>query len=209
VNRITGLVENYPSQGGTSPIPVEGVEVCLYHNTQVPCATTLADGSFVLKGLPNKSDSYFVLTLKKSGYVPTLTLAYTFEVQTVLNATILYTDAQMKAAADSVGAKFPDDLNGFITFFGTTTTNNVLGLLGGFTATLSPTSGQGPVYTNEQGVLDKALTSASALGTGAYFNVAPAKYTLKFSHPSLNCGSSASVLVEAGYVSANVPASCQ
>lgn len=206
VNRITGLVESYSPQSGAL-IPEAGVEVCAYNNAQVPCTNSLTDGSFVLRGVPQAD--YFVLSLKKSGYVPTLRLSYTYEVQTAVTATILYTEAQMKATANSVGATYPDAANGFITFFGTTTTDDTLSLLQDFTANLQPKSGMGPVYINSLGSLDKSLTGASAFGSGAYFNVAPATYTMTFSHPSLTCGDPVSVLVVAGYVSANVPAYCQ
>jgi hypothetical protein len=190
-------------------VPLEGVQVSVYNNAQIPSVTTKADGTFILKNLP-KAD-YFVLSMKKAGYVPTLRLSYTYEVQTSVTATVMYTEDAMAAEAASVGATYPDPNSGHITFFGTKTANGTLALLDSFSVKLDPApSGvKGPFYLNESLALDPTRNAASAWGAGAYFNVPPGNYKMTFSHPSLKCGDPESVLVVAGYVSANVPGYCQ
>jgi hypothetical protein len=190
-------------------VPLEGVIVSVYNNAQISPVTTKSDGTFIMKGLP-KADT-FVLSMNKAGYVPTLRLSYTYEVQTSVTATVMYTEDAMAVEAASVGATYPDPNSGFMTFFGTKSANGTLALLDSFSVKLdpSPSGAKGPYYLNESLVLDTARTNASAWGAGAYFNVPPGNYKMTFSHPSLKCGDPVSVLVVAGYVSANVPAYCQ
>jgi hypothetical protein len=204
---ISGSVEAFQTQsdGSVQLVPVKDVKVCVYNDAKTPCTNTLADGTFKLKGLPE--GTYYILAMTKSGYLSDLRLSYAFEEQI---ATILFSDEQMKAAADFVGAKYPDTANGFISFYGTkSNADGSLALLDNYSVKIEPKSGTGPIYYNTQGVLDKTLTRASTNGWGVFFNVAPATYAITFTHPTLKCGDTGSVIVAPGYISANVPAYCQ
>ena len=49
---------------------IEGVDVCVYENSAIPCVVTDADGVFTLPGLPATSN--LALTFRKDGYGPVL-----------------------------------------------------------------------------------------------------------------------------------------
>ncbi len=49
---------------------LEGVEVCLIENVDIPCVSTNEDGVFVLPGVPKNSE--LLLTFTRQGYVPYL-----------------------------------------------------------------------------------------------------------------------------------------
>ncbi len=166
--------------GATPPIP--GARVCVDQHPEIPCATSAADGTFVLSGLPGGTD--LALTLDKSGYTPTLQPIQTSNADMVATSPL-----GMTPTTDPLpDAGFAIDLqgNGAVTFFalafsGATATPAV-----GVTAALSPAAGHGPLYTDGRGKIDLAATSLSGYG-GLYYDVPAGDYTLTFAAAAFNC----------------------
>jgi hypothetical protein len=64
----------------------------------------------------------------------------------------------------------------------------------------------GPFYASSAWKIDKTLQESSAAGWG-FMTAAPGDYTLKFSHPTLKCGSTTTKVV-AGYDTTYVGTVC-
>ena len=76
----------------------------------------------------------------------------------------------------------------------------------GYSVTISPAATAGPVYVSTAWEPDPSLKSASTAGWGL-FQVAPGDYTLTYSSPTLNCGTTTTTVV-AGYAITYVGVTC-
>jgi hypothetical protein len=76
----------------------------------------------------------------------------------------------------------------------------------GYSVSVSPAPTVGPVYTSAAWAPDPTLTASSTAGWG-YIQAPPGTYTLSYSSPTLNCGSTTAKIV-AGYVTTYVGVAC-
>jgi len=177
---------------GAAP-PLPGVQVCLYQNSTFPCVTTQADGTFTMTGLPLRTN--LALTFTKSGYLSYLRpfttasanmdgrdlpqqmapatgdyyaptgLAFAVDSQTKGQIQAFAVDLSSLPAADS-GTGFRGAPNTSVT--------------------LSPMSGNGPFFLNNQFQYDLSATTFESINA-TYFNIAPGTYTLTYANPNYDC----------------------
>lgn len=153
--------------------PLEGVQICLLESP-VPCATSVADGSYSLSGVPAYRDVF--LSYQAGGYYPQLLAyhtagrddAWVFNLASraavEAQARLLGLAVEPEAGQIAFAALQPDSLDG----------------RSGIAVALSPPVSP-PVYHNELLLPDQRLVATSTAGTGLIPNVPPGDYALRFS----------------------------
>jgi hypothetical protein len=189
--------------------PLEGVEVCAYGNSAIPCVTTDASGKYTLPGVATGA----TLSFKKTGYQSTLYGTFFPSGVTILMSTTATYDSWTTQAGGT-----PDATKGTILFGGGSFNalpgsvysepfnTNTWHYVGGYSLTISPAATVGPVYTSASWAPDPALTSATSAGWG-FFQAAPGKYTITASDPTLDC-TGTTVTVVAGFATTYVGIQC-
>jgi hypothetical protein len=171
--------------GGVSSLPpLPGVTICIYQNSAIACATSAADGTFTLTGLPIRGD--LVLELKKDGYQSILLPIETASSDMDGRGNPLYMSPN--ASPPQVGEAIDQTNKGTINAFAVQLDSNGVDLhsVPGTTVTLSPSSGIGPYFVNDNGSID--LTSTGYTGqTALFYNVDPGTYTLTYANPAFDC----------------------
>ena len=203
--------------------PLPGVTVCVYQNSAVPCVTTQADGTFTLPGLPVRAD--IVLSLQKTGYQ-----SYLLPIET---ASTDMDGRSNPVFMSPIGAQpnlpFTVDLQtkGLIDAFAVSVGGAAMNIFAGTKntmVTLTPASGNGPYFVNDDNQIDLSATSFVG-STALYYNVDPGTYTLTYSNPAYDCepisfpfgqfgfpvtspAHSLKIVVAAGYITGIVGALC-
>jgi len=190
-------------------LPLNNVEVCLFENDTVPCASSDADGYYRFSHLPNETS--YLITLSKSGFAPSLKPALPY--MSVMT-TSLIPQSQLQSFASQAGQSLSNS-KAVVIFAGVKTgPGDNVAALEGFRVGTDPASGGVPAYINyneSQGIfMDPALSASSVLGFGAIFNMAPGEYELTITHPdsSLDCSTRIPVVTRAGYVSSDILLYC-
>jgi hypothetical protein len=219
---VTGLVvdaSNYSAAknfDATQYSGVQGVQVCVYGQSSVPCATTDASGQYTLS-VP--AGVAFTLSYNKTGYQPYL---YAIGAQSAgatddAPAILITTTASGNAFLATAGGT-PDATKGVILFGGGTigpspgaVYHEMFGAFDyyyapGYSVTISPAATVGPVYVSTAWQPDPSLTASSTAGWGM-FQAPPGKYTLTYSSPTLSCGTTTTTVV-AGYTTTYVGVAC-
>lgn len=160
-----------------------GVEVCVDRMDAIPCATTASDGTFVLRGLPTRTD--LVLTTRKDGYVKTLRAIETASTDMDGTAFPLVTTKSGGPRPD-LGFTYDDNL-GAVSFFALEAeADGGAALPSGIRASLNPGTAHGPFYTTDRNAFVRSAT-ASIGGLGFFFNVEPGEYQLVFDDSQADC----------------------
>jgi hypothetical protein len=168
-------------------MPVAGAQVCVHQNAVIPCATTAADGTFTLSGLPSFTN--VVLTVLKDGYRPTLRPIET--ASTDMDGTarpIALTSATAPDPAVPVTIDWQN--KGQLTLFAigplVDAGPNAYGGDFGASVALTPASGSGPFFIHDDGTY--ALTATSFVGVAAlYDNLDPGTYELTYTDAIHDC----------------------
>jgi len=135
--------------------------------------------SFLLMGAD------LVLTCVKDGYVSSLRPIETAATDMDNSGAPLVT-AKSGSPRPDLGIAY-DDANGAVSFFTLLSEDDgglVLPL--GVTVSLSPSSGDGPFFTNAENLFERSATSTVG-GLGFFFNLAPGDYELTFDDPRADC----------------------
>jgi hypothetical protein len=196
--------------------PIANLQICLFSPmlSPQPCATTAADGTYTLPGIP--ASTQVAASIKGGAYYPTLYLKTTgaadetYDLQAIASGTITLLAAVVNVQAD--------DTKGDIAFIaldgnpppdgGTGPAHN-----SGIAVALSPSSGSGPFYLAANGIpqMVNQQTVTSTQGVGTYINVDPGVVELTYTPPAgVTCStpiagwpgstpSSIKALVAAGY----------
>jgi hypothetical protein len=179
---ISGIARDWAKTDPFATPPLSGVKVCLRGHPEVTCVTTGADGSWTLRGVPTNAE--VMVTLELTGRISFLRAIKTATADIVMqpfeNAITLQSD--VAALLPNVTVDFA---KGGVVFFITmpgTRFQNAFDWLRGFTVTMTPTSGTGPLYLDATHTHDPAAT-ASAGGWGHYVNLETGNYTLEFNVP--------------------------
>jgi hypothetical protein len=196
--------------------PLAGVQVCLYGQSSVPCATTDANGKY---NLAVPVGTALTVSYVKTGYQPTL---YAIGAQTAGSTddapAIFLTSTSSFASLGTMGGAPPDPTKGTILFGGGTIgpspgaiNHELFGTFDyyyvpGYSVTIAPAATVGPVYTSADWQPDPSLTASSNAGWG-FFQAAPGNYTLTYSSPTLNCGTTTTTVV-ACYATTYVGVAC-
>jgi hypothetical protein len=170
-------------QGDGSVPGVEGVQVCVYQTPSIACATTAADGTFTLTGLPPLTN--MALTLNKAGYQPQLLSISTASTDMDERQYPVYL-SQLPDAGPPIGKAVDLTTKGALTLFvlgHSPTGSGDFGGEPGVSASLLPMSGDGPFYLASGGI-DLSATAFTTTGLQAlYYNLAPGMYTVTYSDP--------------------------
>ena len=189
----------------SSKNPVANLQVCLYSPmlSPQPCATTGADGTYSLPGIP--ASTQVAASLTGGAYYPSLYLKTTGaadetnDIEAISSGTITLLTAVVNVQADPTNPP-PDG--------GTGPAHN-----SGISVALTPSSGSGPFYLDATGIpqMVNKQSMTSAKGVGAYINVDPGVVELTYTAPAgITCAapiagwpgstpSSIKALVVAGY----------
>ncbi len=200
----------------SSKNPVANLQVCLYSPmlSPQPCATTGADGTYSLPGIP--ASTQVAASLTGGAYYPSLYLKTTGaadetnDIEAISSGTITLLTAVVNVQADPTKGQIavialdgnppPDG--------GTGPAHN-----SGISVALTPSSGSGPFYLDATGIpqMVNKQSMTSAKGVGAYINVDPGVVELTYTAPAgITCAapiagwpgstpSSIKALVVAGY----------
>jgi hypothetical protein len=168
-----------------SVTPVIDMQVCHYGNPNVPCVMTDSFGAYAISGVPAEQE--ILLEYTKTGYFPALVTVKTRETPIDIGEFPAPTQEEANAFAVLAGVTL-DSTKGQLL-----ATAVQAGTGGGFigqpqiTLALTPKSGTGPYFTNDQNLPDTSLTSTSANGLGLFANVNPGDVEIAFTHPTKSC----------------------
>jgi hypothetical protein len=176
--------------GSIQAIP--GVQVCVNGHSEIPCTSSAADGTFTLAGLPGGAN--LPITLVKDGYLSVLKPIQMGRTDNTNTQFPIF----MTLASDSVpdaGFAIDQQSKGLVNVFVLSTappadagpdSGLMFSLVPGATLSISPTSGNGPEYIDNNNLLDP--TATSTIGVSAmFYNVAAGNYTLTVNAPNFDC----------------------
>lgn len=183
--------------------PLPRVKVCVYGESELPCARTDDSGVFSLCNVPE--DANVILSFEKDGYVPSLRMLVTrTEDYDILAETVLGSIEDGIMEAEKFGVDLRGIRGGALQFFGARPGDGVLQVatLEGYTVELNDLDGDPamcassdgageepcePIYLDPGGMPNLEATESSRFGVGAIGNVTPGEYVLSFAHPSYEC----------------------
>ena len=186
--------------GGVSPL--DGVSVCVYQSSAIPCVTTDADGTFALPGLPAMSN--LAVTFTKDGYVPVVAALATpntdlnvisfgappvlMPSSTVASVTPVPSDMSNKGSVDVVAvvpgsSGKPSDSTGDV----------------GARFTLSPMTGNGPYFLDRDNMSIVPSATSVVYEVGVYLNLDPGNYEVTIDDPDHTCSPLSPVIGVYGY----------
>ena len=158
--------------------PLADAEVCLHDAPEVPCATTGADGSYRLEGLP--ADSEVALAMRHDGHqgalVPLVIDERPPDVSVALSP---QGEIDARNAAGGVTATDATGSVGLVAIDGSR--------VAGVSVTVDAPSVEGPVYVDSAGDPDPALGETSDRGFAFAVALPPGSAEASFSHESLSC----------------------
>ncbi len=167
---------------------VEGLQVCVYQNSAIPCVMTDATGTFTIGGLPPRTN--VVLSLNKTGYQPLLESIQTASTPMDGTSDPIFIN-RADDAPPPIGVPVEWATTGQVNFFtigpdpdgGTNFTG-----IPGAQVSLMPAApaGSGPYFLDKQGhFVPNATSIVSQLGW--YFNLPAGNYELTFVDTAFNC----------------------
>ncbi|HEY3801694.1 MAG TPA: hypothetical protein VGL61_03770 [Kofleriaceae bacterium] len=151
-------------------LPVGSAMVCVLDHPEIPCATSDANGEYVI-GLPNLAGDDIAIQVTASNFIgevlleeePATGVAWPTEIPLEMMA-----DA-IDELATGAGFTYPGS-GGFLEL---RVMGGTAGVLTGATATLAPAAGAGPVYVGSDGTPDPSLVGTTGDG-GILFGNVPA-----------------------------------
>lgn len=200
---LSGIVTDF----GT-PDPLEGMDVCVFGQPGIPCATTDATGAYTLMGVPVAEGA---IEFTGPSRFPSLFWGEGPMEDQVLDYNLLSTLAAAVLAL-SLGEEIDDSL-GHLALAAT----DADGLAAGVSFTMTPSSGA-IGYLTPKGI-DPMLTETSQVGFAGWLNVDVGEVEITASHPTLTCVPGPGALVgatpdalridiTAGYLGSTFPFVC-
>jgi hypothetical protein len=165
--------------------PVTGMQVCVYGDSSVPCATTDQFGAYTITGM--EADKEILLEFTKLNYFPALVTVKTRPTPINIGEFPAPTTGEASLFASIAGVTL-DSAKGQML-----ATAVQPGSGGGFvgqdgvTITVTPDSGAGPFFTDDQNLPDLTLTTTGPNGLGLWANVNPGDVQVAFTHPTKTC----------------------
>jgi hypothetical protein len=151
--------------------PLSGVQVCVYQHPEIACVLSDPTGHFSFQ-VPG--DAQIALTFTKTGFtgmvIPIVTTAGQNQTQWGVSLPLLSESHAFYAGFP--GATYPDATKGFIEIQLSNPMNFQLGFPG-LVASITPASGEGPLYAGLNGpyVADPTLQATSGVGFVRFANV--------------------------------------
>lgn len=180
---ISGITHEWAQEDPFSTPPLAGVKVCVRSHPEIACSTSGTDGAFAVHGVPENSKVQ--VTFEKSDRVSQLRAVKT-ETADIAMPAFENALAQPADTATVLPNTTVDFKKGSILFFISspgTRFQNGFDWLRGFTVSISPKSGEGPLYLDTHSVHDATATS-SVGGYGFFENMADGDYTVTFTVPA-------------------------
>lgn len=175
---------------GPEPRFIAGAKVCILDHPEIGCATTDAQGEYTMTFPAFASSTLFIMHFTAAGHLGSLLPAsYTSTPEFVSTSwrggVPLWADDEAREMAAKAGFTYPAPNTGFIEL-------RLLGGLGsdiidGVTATLTPSSGTGPIYASASGDPDPSLTQTVASNFIRFGNVAPGPVTITVNPGARTC----------------------
>lgn len=201
---LSGVVTDF----GT-PTPLPGIDVCVFEQEGIPCATTDDEGAYTLAGVPSAEGA---IEFTGPSRFPSLFWGEGPMADEVLDYNLLSTLAAAVLAA-SLGEEI-DDGAGHLALAVLDAEGS---LLSGATFTMDPPSGAVGYLTPEG--IDPELTATTQVGFAGWLNVDVGEVEVTVSHPELDCvpgpgalvGSTPDALridITAGYLGSTFPFVC-
>lgn len=201
---LSGVVSDFASGD-----PLENIEVCVFEQPGIPCATSDAAGAYSLMGVPVAEGA---IEFNGANRFPSLFWGAGPMEDDVLDYRLLSTLAATVLAV-ALDEQIDDNLGHLA--LGVTGPDGML--LEGVSFTMDPPSGA-LGYITPDGI-DPILTATSQVGFAGWVNVDVGEVEITASHPTLNCvpgpgsliGSSPDALridVTAGYLGSTFPFEC-
>ncbi len=201
---ISGVVTDF----GT-PAVLPGIDVCVYEQAGIPCATTDDEGAYTLAGVPVAEGA---IEFTGAARFPSLFWGEGPMEDDVLNYNLLSNLAAAVLAA-SLGEEI-DDGAGHLAI---AVSDGDGSLLEGVSFTMEPASGAVGYLTMDG--IDPDLTETTAVGFAGWLNVNVGEVEITASHPTLDCvpgpgalvGSRPDTLridITAGYLGSTFPFVC-
>jgi hypothetical protein len=165
---------------------LEGVKVCVYQNSAIPCVTSGANGEFILPGLPVRTN--IAVTLEKTGYTSDLLAIATASIDMDGRANPIFMYAS-DSPTPPIGVPIDWVNKGQVSMFALgQTPDGGNGFAGdpGATLTLAPMSGNGPYFLDSH--TNFVLGATSFVNNLAwYYNLTPGTYTLTYNDTRNDC----------------------
>jgi hypothetical protein len=146
--------------------PLDGVQCCLDGTTK--CATSSASGQATIGGVPASTE--ISVTCSLAGYM-TRSKQYTTGLTNIGGGDSMFAETLISSWAQAAGVTL-DPAKALVFVQGAFIDQHRTGV----TFSLTPASGVGPVYFNNSGVPDSAVTDTAAQPYALIFNVDPGDY---------------------------------
>lgn len=143
---------------------IEGARVCVLDHPEIPCATTNADGFYVLECAPVGDAA---ISFEAEGFAGGVWLWRGVEGEPQDLSIALARDAENTGYLAPTGVAYPDGESALVTI-------DLVGNVAGLTAVQRSGSGEGPFYSaDESGRIDPAATSAASENELVFFVARP------------------------------------
>src|SRR5262245_17191752 len=160
--------------GGSSAVPIANATACILDHPEIPCATTDAAGKYTIE-LPDIGTGLDVAgNVTAPGFLGHVGLVHESDSSTInwFSDNLMDTTAATTLLSTQAGFAYPGSGKGFVllaVFRGSG------GAFIGQTVSVSPASGQGPVYADPSGVPDRSLTAITSNGYVLFGGLTPGK----------------------------------
>jgi hypothetical protein len=169
---------------------IAGARVCILDHPEIACATTDWQGEYTMTFPAFASSTLFLMHFTAAGHLGTVRPAnYTSTPEFVSTSwpsgVPLRADDEAKEMATKAGFTYPAQGTGFIEL-------QLVGRLAseiieGVTATLTPSTGTGPIYASASGDPEPSLTQTVASNFIRFGNVAPGPVTITVNPGARTC----------------------
>ena len=188
VIRLSGSV--YEAKLGPERRFIAGAKVCILDHPAIGCATTNAQGEYTMTFPAFASSTRFIMHFTAAGHLGSVRPAeYTSTPELVSTSwpsgVPLRADDEAKDLATKAGFTYPAPGTGFIDL--RLSGGLASEIIDGVTATLTPSSGTGPIYTSASGDPDPSLTRTVASNFIRFGNVAPGPVTITVNPGARTC----------------------
>jgi len=174
--RIRGVALEFAANMIGSEDALADAEVCVSYDDNEDCVNSDADGNFVLEGVPNEAE--VLITIDKPGYLGVARSLLTSNRDMGIGGTRVMATDDYESLYEQPGG-YTTDPDKALLVFGIAPNRD------GTRVELSPASGEGPFYLDENEQLD--LNRNSLVLWGFQANVDPGEYTVEISHPDAEC----------------------
>jgi hypothetical protein len=173
-------------QAGVGP-PLSSVEVCVDQHPEITCTFSDSSGHFSIQ-VPGNAE--VAITFSKAGFTGVVVPVVTSTADQTQWEIGIPPFAMTQGFYEGFsGAAYPAAATGFLQVEVDKANTNQVGLAGAV-LTLSPSSGEGPIYADPSFMMaDPLLQATSGIGFARFANVAPGVVEVQIGPSTLSCAS--------------------